>query len=253
MVIIKIMGGLGNQLFQYGCARAIQEKHNMEMVYDISYYKNDPFGRKFQLTDFPNIQLSNAQVANYKKVLQINDIFDHQSFSEINFSDADILFSLNGYWQSQKYFYDISSKIRKELSSNLDISQDENSVSIHVRRTDYLNLQHIHPVQTVEYYQNAIDEIGPVDKIYVFSDDISWCETNLKFNNVEFVKNNTAIFDMWKMSACTHNIIANSSFSWWGAWLNNSPDKRVIAPLNWFGNDHIHSDKDIVPECWKRI
>lgn len=254
MITMKVMGGLGNQLFQWACAKSLKKRYNYELRYDFSSYKNDGFGRSLELNDIDNLQLCTSESTQEKPRLQvIQDAFNYSLFSKINFSYKDVEYILQGYWQSEKYFSNVSEEVRKELSPSVKIETLDNSVSLHVRRTDYLGIQHIHPVQTVEYYQNAIDEIGPVDKIYVFSDDISWCETNLKFNNMEFVRNNTAIFDMWKMSTCTHNIIANSSFSWWGAWLNNNPNKKVIAPLKWFGDGASYSGRDIIPTSWKRI
>jgi len=253
MISMTVMGGLGNQLFQWACARGLEEKHGHELCYDFSSYKNDGFGRSLELNDIPKLELRNSVYHETPYVQTVQDSFDHSLFSQIDFSRQDIEYKLQGYWQSEKYFSNIADKVRKEMSPDVKIETPDNSVSLHVRRTDYLGIQHIHPVQTIKYYQDAIDEIGPVDKVYVFSDDIGWCETNLKFNNMEFVKNNTAIFDMWKMSTCTHNIIANSSFSWWGAWLNNNPNKKVVAPLHWFASGCNYSDKDIVPENWKRI
>ena len=130
---------------------------------------------------------------------------------------------------------------------------DENNISIHIRRTDYVTSNGYHPVQSIEYYKQAIEIIGDYDNIFVFSDDINWCKENLKFDNMIFVDGNDDVEDMWLMSICNHNVIANSSFSWWGAWLNNNPDKKVIAPNNWFGSQTNLNTNDLIPNTWIKI
>jgi hypothetical protein len=108
-------------------------------------------------------------------------------------------------------------------------------------------------VQSIKYYQDAIDCIGDYDNLFVFSDDVKWCSNNLKFNNMVFMDGFDDIEDLFIMSTCKHNIIANSSFSWWGAWLNNNPDKKVVAPANWFGQQANLNKSDIIPEKWIKI
>ena len=124
---------------------------------------------------------------------------------------------------------------------------------MHIRRTDYTTSNGYHPVQTVEYYKKALEIIGEYDKLFIFSDDIEWCRNNLKFDNMIFIEGNTDIEDLYLISLCKHNIIANSSFSWWGAWLNKNPNKKVIAPSKWFGDMANLNESDIVPEGWIRI
>jgi Glycosyl transferase family 11 len=108
-------------------------------------------------------------------------------------------------------------------------------------------------VQTIKYYEDAIDIIGDYEYLLVFSDDIKWCRENLKFNNMIFMETLTDIEDMWIMSLCKNNIIVNSSFSWWGAWLNKNKNKKVIAPSNWFGPRANINSSDIIPEKWIKI
>jgi len=128
---------------------------------------------------------------------------------------------------------------------------NKDTVSIHVRRGDYTNLQHIHPLQSIEYYENAYNIIDDKSiNVLVFSDDIEWCKNNIKFENITYIEGETNIVDMYIMSLCTHNIIANSSFSWWGAWLNNNKNKKVIAPINWFGSQSNLYTGDIIPKKW---
>jgi hypothetical protein len=167
---------------------------------------------------------------------------------------------INGYFQSEKYFD--KSLVRSFLEPKQDIRQKliykyskdlDKSVSIHVRRGDYLSIQDYHPVQTKEYYIKAISEFSSDSIFFVFSDDISWCKDNLSEINCRCIEGQNDYEDMFLMSMCKHNIIANSSFSWWGAWLNNNPDKKVIAPKNWFGPSCPHNTKDLLPEIWMKL
>jgi hypothetical protein len=110
--------------------------------------------------------------------------------------------------------------------------------SLHVRRGNYVERQQYHPLQTVEYYTKSIETIGKDKHYLIFSDDIQWCKENLSFiENKTFVEGNKDYEDLYLMSFCKDNIIANSSFSWWGAWLNKNNNKRVIYPSVWFGNN----------------
>ena len=184
---------------------------------------------------------------------------------EVPFEYQDLKFTPNtvykGYFQSEKYFSHNKNlivnlfknkSIVKEIKLKYpDISNQ--SVSLHVRRGDYTNLQDLHPLQTKEYYNKAILKIGTYKNIFIFSDDISWCKENLKYKNCIFVENNTDVFDLIAMSLCNNNIISNSSFSWWGAWLNENPNKIVIAPKKWFGSGRNLSSKDIIPKNWIEI
>ena len=133
------------------------------------------------------------------------------------------------------------------------LSNNKNTVSLHIRRGDYLKQQHNHPVQSLEFYNKALELIGDYENLLIFSDDIDWCEKNLNYSNMTFVKGLTDIENIWLMSMCQHNIMANSSFSWWGAWLNNNPNKIVVSPKLWFGNNLKLNTKDIIPKDWIKI
>jgi hypothetical protein len=180
---------------------------------------------------------------------------------------------IEGYWQSEKYFQSISEEIRTLFS--LEIPENDPSkkwvdlihsqaqpVSIHVRRGDMVKnpeVAKIHGSCNLDYYQRAMSYVENKIKqprYFVFSDDIDWCKEHLnsKFP-IEFVSGNEgdrSYWDIQLMRHCKHNIIANSSFSWWGAWLNKTPNKIVLAPINWF--NHTDSDtKDLIPNNWIRI
>jgi hypothetical protein len=254
MIISKLQGGLGNQLFQWAYAKSLSIDHNIEFFLDLSFYnlQTNVTKRSYELKKFPNINapIINTSVSNF---IRLTDDFHYR---KTNFDVSRYSYFLDGYWQSENYFKKNEELIKKELSlseeflkkiSNKDF---DDSVSLHIRRTDYLNNTKIHPVQTIQYYEEALNIIGRYQNLYVFSDDINWCKQNLFFPKMQFVEGQDNIEDLWFMSLCSNNIIANSSFSWWGAWLNNNPEKKVIAPKNWFGQYANINSSDIVPETW---
>jgi hypothetical protein len=176
---------------------------------------------------------------------------------------------LDGYFQSEKYFHDIADQLRQDFTlakpfqgKTLEIANtiknDSNAVSLHVRRGDYLIHRDFGGIVTEEYYQRAIDHIRdqlPAAKFYVFSDDITWCRSELPLGPLATFVSHPELKDFEElilMSLCQHHIIANSSFSWWGAWLGQNPEKTVIAPQKW---SNLHEDwyKDIIPDLWIRI
>ena len=178
---------------------------------------------------------------------------------------------VNGYWQSEKYFLAIENEIRSDFVFKLQFSQQNaevsekisksNSVSLHIRRGDYVSnpeVTAVHGLCTIEYYQMAIKYIAErvhLPNFYIFSDDIAWVQNNLKINYPhQYINHNhgsESFNDMRLMSLCKHHIIANSSFSWWGAWLNESADKIVVAPKYWFSYE-INS-QDLIPTSWARL
>lgn len=171
----------------------------------------------------------------------------------------------SGFWQSEKYFKAFENNIRRDLSVVSPLLgdagkytgsiNDSESVSIHVRRGDYVN-NSFHPLCTIDYYVKATEVItqnveNPV--FFIFSDDPDWVTDNLPLKwPYQIVKGNTGVTDLYLMSRCKHNIIANSSFSWWGAWLNDNGGKVVVAPQKWFGDPQINTD-DLIPEGWIKL
>lgn len=249
MKIINIIrGGIGNQLFQWAITKTMEIKFGAEVYLDISplYLNTGVTPRTFDLPQFPNIKykiLSNGGNEDFYS----NPIIE---YNEGNFNiDSTVLNEHNNYkfldyWQSYNYFEKYKNEIKSDLSfsdgfKNEILSKypeiNTNSVSLHIRRTDYVSSNGYHPVQPISYYERALKIIGDYDNVLVFSDDIEWCKKNLNFKNQVFVENNSVSFDIWSMSLCKHNIIANSSFSWWGAWLNENENKIVVTPGNWFG------------------
>lgn len=254
MIISKLQGGLGNQLFQWAYGKSLSNLSDQPYYLDLSsYYSNNPAitPRSYELK---KLNISTPEIIDIiSAAIIVNDNFEYKPYRP----DPAQNHYLDGYWQSEKYFKESESLIRTILQpqeeillSLLDIVDfNQISVSLHIRRTDYLTSNNFHPVQNLNYYNKALKTIGKYNKLYIVSDDIVWCKNNLKYDKMVFVENTTNIQDLYIMSMCHHNIIANSSFSWWGAWLNSNPKKIVIAPKNWFGNKNINTS-DIIPSEW---
>lgn len=282
MIIVKLIGGLGNQMFQYAAAKSLSIYHAVPLKLDITALENSK-DRKFELSFF-NIKLdfaSKEEISSYirgnfiQKIIRnlkkphISKLYKQAYFHfDKFFYKASSNTYLQGYWQSEKYFCNYKNIIRLDLTikekyiihlkEKAREMQLQNSVAIHIRRGDYnqLKLQEYHGLLEASYYNNAINyllSLFPDAKMYFFSDDPIWVKANIQIkSNLEFVsgeltKNN--IEDFYLMSQCSHNIIANSSFSWWAAWLNNNPNKIVIAPKKWF-NKAKHNTSDLIPNTW---
>ena len=278
MIIVRIIGGLGNQLFQYAMARSISEKLGIEFKLDISGFENYKLHNGYRLNQF-NIIENIATNEEIKKFRGYEGIFRrilnklgldikrpesyyqekfYMRYNEGVFSDN---FYFDGYWQNCRYFEDIREILLKELTPKNISNQaklylktiDENSVSIHIRRGDYLKLQNIYNILSVDYYQEAIKILTKTHKnlnFFVFSDDIEWCKNNL---NIEatYIEKTTDIDDVFLMSKMGFNIISNSTFSWWGAWLNEN-NKIVITPKKWF-NKKERQNLNINCLNWKKV
>ena len=266
MIIIKIKGGLGNQLFQYAVGRALALHHRLPLKLDLTIFKTYKLHR--YLLDQFAIQ---ADIATEDEIIKLkgrnNVLFSalrkaglvkRKSYlkeKRSSYFDASVFKNddvyLDGYWQNELYFSDIREELLRDLTSISSMSdlgvvymegiKKSNSVSLHVRRGNYLNLKNFN-VLDIDYYMKAVEYIRKnVEKptFYIFSDDLEWCKNSLGFlDNCIFVDSTkTEIDDLKLMSFCKHNIIANSSFSWWGAWLNQNCKKTVIAPKGWLLND----------------
>ena len=266
MIIIKIKGGLGNQLFQYAVGRALALHHRSPLKLDLTIFETYKLHR--YLLDQFAIQ---ADIATEDEIIKLkgrnNVLFSalrkaglvkRKSYlkeKRSSYFDASVFKNddvyLDGYWQNELYFSDIREELVRDLTSISSMSElgvvymegikKSNSVSLHVRRGNYLNLKNFN-VLDIDYYMKAVEYIRKnVEKptFYIFSDDLEWCKNSLGFlDNCIFVDSTkTEIDDLKLMSFCKHNIIANSSFSWWGAWLNQNCKKTVIAPKGWLLND----------------
>lgn len=233
-------GRMGNQLFQASSTIGTALKYNDDWFLPIWSYAH----------------FFNIPQKYFKNNIQINSKYDEPNFSynEIpNFKGR--IVSLSGYWQSPKYWQGHENIIKQFFTPNVQNQIDcSGYTSIHVRRQDYLKFPNHHPVCTIDYYEKAMNYVGG-DKFLVFSDDMKWCKNNFKGNQFSFAEGNHEIVDLKLQMNCRNNIIANSSFSWWGAYLNDNVDKIVIAPKKWFGPALIptHSTKDLIPEEWVQL
>ena len=293
MVIVNLMGGIGNQLFQYALGRHLSIKNNTTLRLDINGYKSYKWHNYslnlFSIEEdyFPHniVNMGYLKFHIWLNMDKPNNKKFHIVETKLKPFDSNILNAgkniyLDGYWQSEKYFKEIRHVLLKDLiikreltGNNKKISESINtcnSVGIHIRRGNYVTsaeANKIHGICTPEYYAKSILYI--MQKIvqphfFIFSDEIEWAKSNFIVNHPHtFVDTNKGfdgenyqdeknVDDLRLMSLCKHNIIANSSFSWWGAWLNNNPDKIVVAPENWFSDQAIDS-KDLIPELWIKL
>jgi hypothetical protein len=289
MIIIKLSGGLGNQMFQYAYARNLQTRNPLRKIcLDISDLQNGY--RNFELHHF-NITLpiidelnskqvytesSNLVFGKLKKLLYpyykqqiIQEKFYHFDKNLLNIKHNAFV---EGYFQTEKYFKEIEPIIRQEFTFKNEpdaanqkfleqIKGINVSVSLHIRRGDFVN-NPTHPLQSESFFQKAfciLKEKYPTLHIFVFSNDMVWVKNNLSIPFAHtFVENNNeanGIEDFRLMTHCKHHIIANSSFSWWAAWLSPYPNKIVIAPSKWVSSQdkYYKNLNDVIPESWIKI
>ena len=287
MIIVEIIGGLGNQMFQYAFAKFLSTK-GYEVKIDISAFETYKLHGGYQLSQY-NIDIETATKDECQLVYNKNLIFKILKKFGIEpknlVKEKSLLFNetllniednkyISGYFQSEKYFVSIRDALRKNflikkkltpytLKIQEQINNMQNSCSIHVRRGDYISnnvSNSIHGSCDLEYYKDAIKLINqtyPNTNYVVFSDDIGWVKENLVIENALYIDNTEKRIpheDMYLMSLCQNNIIANSSFSWWAAWLNQNETKTVIAPKRWFVNEiMLKQSEDIVPQEWIKI
>jgi hypothetical protein len=279
MVIVKIVGGLGNQMFQYAFGRTISLKYQTPLFLDLSAFTTYQL-HSYSLNHF-NIQARIASPQQIQKLTQKNKWWfgsKPKVFQEPHFYFCPAALSqkpsryFDGYWQSENYFSGIIPTLRKDLSvaiapdlvnlGYVEKMKSVNSVSLHIRRGDYVSnpsANQVHGVMGLEYYHQAIESIQRQLKdpyYFIFSDDPEWAKQNLKLDGpTDYIGHNGPeknYEDLRLMSSCRAHIIANSTFSWWGAWLNPDPTKTVIAPKVWFASGQ-HNDKDLIPKNWIRI
>lgn len=291
MIIIKLKGGLGNQLFQYALGRALSSRTGMALKLDASSFRQDAL-RNYRLqhlcieaglADEREIEALNPSRARYAAWLArrcrwaVQAPYQRSCVKERGFPfDPEILkirqpVYLNGYWQSEKYFDFLRSRLLEELLPAAPVSPENaalaaemracESVSLHIRRGDYVanpEALKVHGVVPLDYYRAAAAKMAAgleKPRFFIFSDDMAWVRENLDVGHpLSFVgadRRNADYEDLYLMSQCRHQIIANSSFSWWGAWLNRNPDKIVLAPKQWFAAPI--DTRDLLPEGWTRL
>jgi len=294
MIIVKIHAGLGNQLFQYAFGYNVSLITKQELYLDLSFYKLKPeyegiyeldlFQTKYKIADDKLIQ----SITSYRKrnkylklldrILKRDFIYENSKYLKQqagkypqlrklkNIQDV----YLHGYWASENYFIDNFKQVREQLNLKNELIakidqniindiKHNNCVSVHIRRGDYLTNNFFHNLE-LDYYHRAIRYLKSIvnNPFFVFfSDDINWVKEYFKNENSIFVENQKDYEDLYLMSLCKHNIIANSTFSWWGAYLNKKVDKIVIAPKIWYSNKKAQKKYEtkskLIPETWLKM
>ena len=233
--------GLANQMFQYAAAYS----HSLRMGTTL-FFPEKHAGHDGRSPNLHNIfKLSADRTGEY------GPEYHQPGFHYTPLPLADHM-TLVGYFQSEKFFKDYEDTIRKEFTFKEQCKPPKpKTVSIHIPRSDYLLHPNHHPLCSLDYYERAMAEFKDYNFL-VFSDDKQWCLDNFKYENVEISLEESNFLELQQMSQCDHHIISNSSFSWWAAWLNTNPDKRVIAPKTWFGPAYDHWDtSDLYPSGWR--
>ncbi|WP_081211253.1 alpha-1,2-fucosyltransferase [Salegentibacter sediminis] len=295
IILIKLNGGLGNQMFQYALGRLIALKHEAEILldkelFDLTEIKPGHTPREYELEIF-GLDHASASKEDINYFEQLTVI--HKIRRELNLNYPKMCFEkdfrfdakieravpplyLRGFFQTYKYYSGYEEIVREffkfpnnkldpENRKTLAEIKGTKSVAVHIRRGDYVKdniTNKVHGVCGLEYYQKAIEKMKEMDNemvFYFFSDDMDWVKT--KFGSLEgekkFITKNdgdNSWKDMMLMSSCDHNIIANSSFSWWAAWLNTNKSKMVIAPKRWFKDpDKEQFTSDLIPKEWIRL
>jgi len=294
MIIVELTAGLGNQLFQYAHAKALSIKLDQELLFDLRFFERwkDDIYRLHRFNTIVN-SADQSDIARLKRQLKKPDIYrkiirrlgfspykntkyhfenerlDHISIDELKgYKDLYV----SGYFGDRKYFAGIEEIIRKEFTLKeplnianqkiLDQIKKTNSVSLHIRRGDYVGNAFFAEIP-LDYYRKSIHHIEtlyPGSTCFIFSDDIPWAREHLIMSQecvyVDINDSSTDYMDLMLMAACKHNIIANSTFSWWGAWLNSNPEKIVIAPKIWFNNENAqisYNKGNLVPDNWVKL
>lgn len=288
MIITRLMGGFGNQLFQYAAGRALALDRKEQLYLDLSFLNAVSKGytkRNFELDQIKH----KAQIASEKELkdFDVSGLIS-RALNRVGLKEYKVFYErgqnyqpefeklpenvlLNGYWQSEKYFSGIRKELEEEISPNYNFTElgrsmlekisATHSIAIHVRRGDMLNLKSandFHGICDISYYKKAIEKLKEKNSdlsYFVFSDDIKWCKEQFSFldkvNFAEEEQGKPSSQDLFIMSRCQHNIIANSSYSWWSAWLNKNKGV-VIAPQNWFKDKNAQT-RDLFPETWIKL
>lgn len=282
MILVRLIGGLGNQMFQYAAGRALAARLDAPLLLDLRdfrRYRLRSYGldrmqiqarpaTTWELARWP-IWLRSRRWSGERFGLGSRWFREERMRFSPAFANLTGAVGLDGYFQSERYFASIRQPLMQEFRPRAPLSR-ENEVlaetmravagaSLHVRRGDYVSdpkTSAVHGVCSPAYYQRAIATLRDRYEglqVFVFSDDPAWCRANLSLDGATFVENNGAApeCDIFLMAQCRHHIIANSSFSWWGAWLADQPG-MTIAPSPWFSDDGLHDD-DLIPPAWLRL
>ena len=260
------MGRLCNQMFQYAALKGIARKTGVDCC--IPHYTqavDDGIGNMLRTELFDSFDLDvKVELLNNGHAPVVNE--RHFHFDEELFKMCPDHVDLRGYFQTEKYFKHIEKEIRSDFTFKDEILNPckemiesvENPIALHVRRGDYIKNAENHFNLPIEYYDAALSEFDDDRNVIVFSDDPLWCHDEGIFVDDRFIisENDDNRVDLCLMSLCNDFIIANSTYSWWGAWLSSNKDKKVIAPVQWFGKTGYtkdHNTKDLIPDDWIKI
>lgn len=243
------LGRLGNQMFQYAALRGIASKYNYEYCLPPRDYVGtiDPNVKFSDTTIFETFKLPNCErlITNYpthyeQTQYQLDNFFWNECVDDINF---------HGFFQTEKYFKHVENEIRDSFvffDQILEPSKkqfelmfgNDDVISLHFRRTDYLKYSDVYKVHGIEYAKKALRNFDDHIPVIIFSDDVDWCKEQDYFKSSRFIisENNSTSVDLCLQSLCSHHILSNSTFSWWGSWLAKS--KKTVAPKNWFAETH---------------
>lgn len=284
MILVRLKGGLGNQMFQYAAGRALADRHGVELLLDSRFfasYKLHAYGldrlaissRHASLDELERWPIWQRKPLRIVQRLGIKTRWycpPQFGYDRLWSSLGDDLM-IDGYFQSEKYFASIADVLTREFTPKDSLSASNNaireqaqqteSVMIHVRRGDYVTdpkTLATHGVCSPAYYDASIQYLRErlIDpQFFVFSNDMEWARENLDLGkNAIYVEGNekSPEIDIYLMTQCSHHVVANSSFSWWGAWLSRDPCKLVVAPKHWFVTDKLNAD-ELVPSGWVRL
>lgn len=292
MIITQLNGGLGNQMFQYATGRSLACHNNTQLKLDISQFHQDnlreyclsPFNITENIASQADLNRVNRPLAwkvknpvkTLKSVKNRKTPITYVKERDFNFNPEILKLPdniyLEGYWQTEQYFKRIEPILQKDFSLKITLGtiihemserivQDGNAVSVHVRRGDYVTdpeTNKTHGVCTIDYYERALEKMMQnIDnvKFFIFSDDPNWVKENISLDAPSYCVSDHGLKnyeEQYLMSLCRHHIIANSSFSWWGAWICSNPEKIIIAPKKWFNRSEINTN-DLIPKSWIRL
>jgi hypothetical protein len=284
MKFVKIVGGLGSQMLAYSLSIALSEKYGQKVIADFSSYEYASPHNGYELGHIFNIKEDKINkflsiflnstffpIRIFRKIASTLRIIKYYDAEKNKYNFDPEVFNQTGNviyrqcWTSYKYFLGIESVIKEVFQfpeideKNLSVYyliKNTNSISIHVRRGDYVNHKILGELASIYYYDKAITCISSMvinPTFFIFSNDIDWCKEKIKISNAHFINWNigkNSFRDMQLMSVCKHNIIPNSSFSWWGAYLNKNPFKIVVAPSRWINPSEDHEMKDMNLPSW---
>lgn len=267
MIIVKVLGGLGNQMFQYAYAKAL-EIRGFEVKLDLSGFSRYKLHGGYQLSKYAiNIENASTSAILFAKINRLKTVKEKSLLFDSKLLSLKGNEYVKGYFQTEKYFLEIRNTLLtqftlpEEITNSTkkykkEITAASNSCSLHIRRGDYISNSKAHAIHgtcNLEYYKEAIKIIKEKYQnptFFIFSDDPTWTKDNLVLNNAIYINHNCLPHeDIYLMSLCKNNITANSSFSWWGAWLNRNDSKTIIAPKQWF----VTKENEIACENWIKI